>query len=605
MSQTFDIYTSLDTDSEAVAIANKWQTWLDSKQTWEQRYQETLQYLYATSTDEIYSQASTKAEYASNTHIPKLTQIYDLLCTYYGEALFSLQDYVEWDAESSDTLALTKRKKIKDFVKYMLDRGGFREKTLTLLQDYVAAGNSFVMPEWHQEFKLDGKGGSTLVWEGAVARRIDPLDIVFDPTCKDFAHSPKIIRSVVSLGDLKLMADHNEGMKKAFDRMMENRKKVSAAVTNGDTIKGDSLSIAGFGNLSSYLMSDTCEVLEFYGDLYDIETDTLKSKKKITIVDRCLVVSEEDMLPINNYNYIFKSGWRDRPNCLWSMSALENLLGMQYRIDFLENRRADVYDFISNPMIKEKGDVTSPEVMAPGTRWHCDKDADVSFMTPDATILTADNYITMYEQKMDSFAGAPKEALGFRTPGEKTAFEVQQLMNAATRIFNRQIRKFEVENFEPIINAMYELFLLKKRGQKIAIKTENDEYGAPTFVEVSVDDLRGEGAIRAVGSGYYSDRAQAAQTLMQLGNSSLFTSPEVLANISPAALGKVFLDVTGLNKYPNLFRKDSRIYEAGEQQVLAANVGKQIDRVNAAAMAEVSEETGVDVLAMKQGGANV
>jgi len=318
-----------------------------------------------------------------------------------------------------------------------------------------------------------------------------------------------------------------------------------------------------------------------------------------------LVVSEEDMLPINNYNYIFKSGWRDRPNCLWSMSALENLLGMQYRIDFLENRRADVYDFISNPMIKEKGDVTSPEVLAPGTRWICDKDADVSFMTPDATILTADNYINMYEQKMDSFAGAPKEALGFRTPGEKTAFEVQQLMNAATRIFNRQIRKFEVENFEPIINAMYELFLLKKRGQKIAIKTENDEYGAPTFVEVSVDDLRGEGAIRAVGSGYYSDRAQVAQTLMQLGNSSLFTSQEVLANISPAALGKVFLDVTGLNKYPNLFRKDSRIYEAGEQQVLAANVGKQIDRVNAAAMAEVSEETGVDVMAMKQGGANV
>jgi hypothetical protein len=602
MSQTFDIYTSLDKDSEAVAIANKWQTWVEAKQSWENRYQETLQYLYATSTDEIYSQAGTREDYASNTHIPKLTQIYDLLCTYYGEALFSLSDYIEWDAESSDTLSLVKRKKIKDFVKYMLDKGGFREKTLKLLQDYVAAGNPFVMPEWHQEYKVGANGQSSLVWEGAVARVIDPLDIVFDPTCKDFAHSPKIIRSVVSIGDLKLMSENKPEMKAAFDKMIKNRQKVMAAVTNGDTIKGDALSIAGFGTLSSYMCSDTCELLEFYGDLYDIETDTLKSKKKIIIMDRSVVLSEEDMLPINNYNYIFKGGWRDRPNCLWSMSALENLLGMQYRIDFLENKRADCYDFVSNPQIVEKGDVTSPEVIGPGAKWHCDKDADVRFLTPDSTILTADNYINMYEQKMDAFAGAPKEALGFRTPGEKTAFEVQQLMNAATRIFNRQIRKFEVEVFEPIINAMYELFLLKKRGHKISVKTEDSTYGAPTFVEVAIDDLRGEGAIRAVGSGYYSDRAQVAQTLMQLGNSSLFMSQEVLANISPSALGKVFLDVTGLNKYPGIFRKDSRIYEAGQQQVIAANVGKQLDRVNAAAMAEVSEETGVDVLAMKEGG---
>lgn len=602
MSQTFDIYTSIDKDSDAVAIAEKWQAWESSKADWNKRYQETLQYLYATSTDEIYSQAGTRAEYASNTHIPKLTQIYDLLCTYYGEALFSLSDYITWEGEAKDTLALAKRKHIKDFVKGMLNKGGFREKTLKLLQDYVAAGNPFVMPEWRQEFKTDSAKNKTLVWEGAVARIINPLDIVFDPTCKDFAHSPKIIRSVVSLGDLKLMSQHDVTMQKAFDKMIKNRQKVQAAVMEGDTIKGDMLDIAGFGTMSSYMCSDSCELLEFYGDLYDITTDTLKSKKKIVIMDRSVVLSEEDMLPINNYNYIFKGGWRDRPDCLWSMSALENLLGMQYRIDFLENRRADCYDFISNPQIVEKGDVTAPEVPGPGMRWHCDKDADVRYLSPDSTILTADNYINMYEQKMDAFAGAPKEALGFRTPGEKTAFEVQQLMNAATRIFNRQIRKFEVEVFEPIVNAMYELFLYMKKGQKINIKTTSDEYNAPTVIEVSVDDLRGDGAIRAVGSEYYSDRAQTAQTLMQLGNSSLFMSPEVLANISPKVLGQVFLDVSGLNKYPDVFKENSRIYEAGEQQVLSQQVMKQIDMEQASSLAEVYEETGVDMMAMRKGG---
>lgn len=599
MSQTFDIYTSIDKDSDAVAIADKWQTWESSKQEWNQRYQETLQYLYATSTDEIYSQSGTREDYASNTHIPKLTQIYDLLCTYYGEALFSLSDYISWEGEAKDSIALLKRKHIKDFVKGMLNKGGFREKTLKLLQDYVAAGNPFVMPEWRQDFKVDSTGARTLIWEGAVARIIDPLDIVFDPTCKDFAHSPKIIRSVVSIGDLKLMSESDATMKAAFDKMIKNRQKVMAAVTAGDNIKGDALNIAGFGSLSAYMCSDTCELLEFYGDLYDIETDTLKSKKKIVIMDRSVVLSEEDMLPINNYNYIFKGGWRDRPNCLWSMSALENLLGMQYRIDFLENKRADCYDFISNPQILIKGDVTAPEVIGPGAIWHCDKDSDVRFLTPDSTILTADNYINMYEQKMDAFAGAPKEALGFRTPGEKTAFEVQQLMNAATRIFNRQIRKFEVEVFEPIVNSMYELFLYMKKGQKISLKTTDETYGTPKIVEVSVDDLRGDGAIRAVGSEYYSDRAQTAQTLMQLGNSALFMAPEVLANISPKVLGQVFLDVSGLNKFPDVFKQNARIYESGEQQVLSQQIMKQVDMEQADALTEVYEQTGVDMMQMR------
>jgi hypothetical protein len=146
---------------------------------------------------------------------------------------------------------------------------------------------------------------------------------------------------------------------------------------------------------------------------------------------------------------------------------------------------------------------------------------------------------------------------------------------------------------------MYELFLYMKKGQKISIKTTSDEYKTPTIIEVSVDDLRGDGAIRAVGSEYYSDRAQTAQTLMQLGNSSLFMSPEVLANISPKVLGQVFLDVSGLNKYPDVFKENSRIFEAGEQQVLSQQVMKQIDMEQAGALAEVYEQTGVDMITVK------
>ena len=39
------------------------------------------------------------------------------------------------------------------------------------------------------------------------------------------------------------------------------------------------------------------------------------------------------------------------------MGPLDNLVGMQYRIDHLENLKADVFDQIAYPIIKIRGDV--------------------------------------------------------------------------------------------------------------------------------------------------------------------------------------------------------------------------------------------------------
>jgi hypothetical protein len=38
----------------------------------------------------------------------------------------------------------------------------------------------------------------------------------------------------------------------------------------------------------------------------------------------------------------------------------------------------------------------------------------------------------MYMNLMEEMAGAPKEAMGFRSPGEKTKYEVQRLESAAS-----------------------------------------------------------------------------------------------------------------------------------------------------------------------------
>jgi hypothetical protein len=54
---------------------------------------------------------------------------------------------------------------------------------------------------------------------------------------------------------------------------------------------------------------------------------------------------------------IFHAGWRERPDNLYAMGPLDNLVGMQYRIDHLENLKADVFDQIAYPILKIRGDV--------------------------------------------------------------------------------------------------------------------------------------------------------------------------------------------------------------------------------------------------------
>jgi len=47
-------------------------------------------------------------------------------------------------------------------------------------------------------------------------------------------------------------------------------------------------------------------------------------------------------------------------------------------------------------------------------------------------------------QIMEEMAGAPKEAMGIRTPGEKTRYEVQSLENRSGRIFNHKVLNFSI-----------------------------------------------------------------------------------------------------------------------------------------------------------------
>lgn len=585
--KTFDINHDIETDSLAENISNKWISWINARQQWEERYRRVLQYLYSTTSDTIYGQAS--APWCSNVHVPKLTQLRDVLITYELESLFSLSDYYSFEGFTQDANTLQNRNIIKSLLKSMLDEGGFREVIEKLVSDYIDAGNCFVMPIWCAEHVEDSAGFQKLFWEGAKALRINPLDIVFDPTASDFKESPKIIRTVLSLGELTVLAEKDPIMKEGLNKALKIRQDIMTAVTNGDTIKGDEINIAGFGNWSTYVTSDVVELLTFYGTVYDVVKKELHKNKKIVIMDRRVLLTEEPLEDLNGYNFIFKGGYRDRKDILWAMSPLENLIGMQARIDFLENKRSDCYDATVNPVRLIKGNVDMPDALGPGDEIRMDTDCDVKYLAPDTSILTADTLMDRYEIKMEEFVGSPKEVLGFRTPGEKTMYEVEQLMTAATRLFQRQIRKFEREILEPIINAMLKLFVKRKAGQKVSVKFWDAEKGSTSFKDIDVDSIDTLGRIVVFGTEVAQDKAKVAQALQALGQNPLFLDEVVRNNFSPAELGKVFSYVTGLDRFSDLFKKDARLFEITDQQKTIEQLQGQVDKVKADSLASAQE----------------
>ena len=573
----------LDKDNLADDIANKFVSWDNSKQQWFREYQETLQYVYATDTKQIMTQRN---DFNNCTHVPKLTQIADTLRTYYLESVFSLRDPFVFENYQSSAEEIKKKRNIQLFTnRILLERTNLKSIVKQLFDDYIMAGNCFVTPVWETDTVTleDGTQGERNV--GVRYMRINPADIAFDVTARSFKEAPKIIRSVLSLADVATMAEGNETMKKAFDRALKNRSDVRRVATSGDTIVDNMVNIAGFGSWTDYFNSDCVEILTFFGDIFDIEKNQLHKARKITVMDRCIVLADEEMPKYNRFDTIFQARWRDRADNLWGMSPLANLLGMQYRIDFLENKRSDVYDFISDPMIKTKGDVSLPEIVGPGAEFNCPPDGDANFMAPDATILTADTYIDRYMALMDVMAGTPSETIGFRTPGEKTMFEVQQLQNAASRVFTRQIRKFEEELLEPVLNCSLQLFAGNMKGQTITIE-ERDGESMPEIIKINIDDLVRPGYLKAVGSINYADKAIMLQTLQQLGNSNIFMDEAVRANFSPAKIGYAIAYATGLDKIKGLYEKDARLYEVTDQQKLSERLMQQVDEVRADSIIE-------------------
>lgn len=576
---TYDELISQGVDSKAYQIATLWNTWNQLRNRWRSDKEELRRYLFATDTT-----ATTNAQlpWKNKTTLPKLTQIRDNLHANYISALFPNDEWLQWIGDDQASVVKQKRTTIENYMRTKLRQGDFEVIADQLALDFIDFGNCFCMREYVIDRKILVTGETVDEFVGVRAIRIHPFDIVFNPIATSFKKSPKIVRSLVSIGDLvrdlqmKPELDYNP---EVVQKLLDNRQAYASNQGGGNKSAADSdrnksagLQIDGFSSISHYYGSGYVEILEFYGDLYDIEKGELLTDYLITVVDRSLILRTKQEPSWSGEPPIFHAGWRTRPDNLWAMGPLDNLVGMQYRIDHLENLKADVFDLIAHPILKIKGTVEDFDY-EPAARAYIHDDGDIEYLSPDPTVLNADNQISLLEAKMEEFAGAPKEAAGIRTPGEKTKFEVAQLQNAAGRIFEVKLRVIE-RMFEDLVNSMFSLSVQRLNANDV-VKIIDDDFGVAEFLTITREDVTAKGRLRPTGARHFAAQAQIVQNLTTFFNTSVGQDPAVRNHMSGKRIAKLFEEVLGLKRF-ELVSDNIGIREAAESQRFAQAAAEQI-----------------------------
>ena len=527
----------IQADRMATKISEDWITKDNMRQVWKTDTEEVRRYVFATDTSHT---SAGSIPWKNRTTIPKLCQIRDNLIANYLATMFPKMNNVVWEANELNSQSKKKRDSITSRARWWMEQPFFKSEMTKIVSDYVDTGNCVATVDW-----LDSRAAQPAQMQsgyvGPVIRRINPFDIVVNPTADNFQVSPKIVRSVISLGELKELMQRmsEDGNREMYDELWKYIREIrgSAKTASGEWTQLDNLySMDGFSSFQNYLQSDTVELLTFYGDMYDSEEDVLYKNYVITVVDRHKVVSKKPNPSFFSYPPIFHAGWRMRPDNIWAMGPLNNLVGMQYRMDHVENMKADIWDWATYPMIVVTGFVES-FTMQPGEIIYASEEGKVDVIQPQVQILQANSENAYLSALMEEMAGAPKEAMGFRTPGEKTKYEVQRLENAASRIFQNKIKQFEEQILEPLLNAMLELDRRNLTGAT-TIKVFDDELKAATFRTLTVEDITGVGRIRPIAARHFAEQAELIQNLTALSQSQLW--PTVSPHFSGVKLSKLF-----------------------------------------------------------------
>ena len=575
-------------------IVDLWSSFKQARTSWEAEMVELRAYMFATSTNTTENSGNA---FHNSTTIPKLSQIATNLRANYNAHLFSNPNWAQFDAFDKDADSLAQRNVIEAYVRTKITRKNYEGELGKIIDDWILGG-CFAQQRYVTEFGEDANGNKTITYQGPVLERIPPQDIAFDVTASSFAAARKVIRRVYTFGDIAKMVNsdaHSAFTQEILDDIRTTRTSVRASgianAPEGVNWKDQTLTRDGFGSMLDYIRSDLVEVHEFYGDMYSIETGEFLENHKITVIDRRVVIEKKAMGTANGTQYLYYATPETRPDNLMGISPLARLVGMQYKLDKLENMRADIFDRIANPIIVEQGDVEFYGTRgAPGGRYVTDEQGNVRYLVPDTTILQADFQINNTMQIMEELAGSPRNASGFRTPGEKTKFEVQHLDNGGNRIFRDRTKAFEQSFLEPMLNDMVQLGR-ENISETDQVSTTSNEFHTEEFLAITRDTLAVSGHLRARGSTLFAEKANALQNIIQL-----FSTPiaQLIGNHVSKLKLAMALEELGDFKEFGIILKNVGVQEDQETQRLANQSNTTTQATEVVAASPSAEEIEAD-----------
>jgi hypothetical protein len=585
--KVLEITNIIGQENLAGSIANQWQEWHDRRRPWLNEKLELRNYIFQTDTRKT---ANNTLPWKNSTSIPKICQIRDNLHANYMAAVFPNDDWFKWEAYTEDDAELGKREAVENYMKNKTREGGFHEVIRQLLYDYIDYGNAFADVEYVNEVATDETTGEVIQgYVGPRAIRLSPFDIVFNPTAPRFKDSPKITRYIKPLGELKQevmdMPDDEGGWRKEVIQRAEEVRKELASFSSNDINKIDGFLIDGFGDLSTYYQSGFVEVIEFEGSMNDSVNGEYIHDHVITVIDRSYVVRKTPNPRWMRGSAKVHTAWRLRPDNLYGMGPLDNLVGMQYRIDHLENLKADALDLAVLPPLGIQGNVEDFE-WGPMERIDLGDDGSITELGKNLSgVITAQNDIASLELKMEEMAGAPKQAMGIRTPGEKTAFEVQQLQNAAGRIFQDKVAQFERDIIEPLLNAMFESAKRNLNGTDI-VRVMDDDIGVTEFLKVTREDITATGKLRPIGARHFAAQAQLTQNINGIYGSPI--GQMLMPHTSGKQMAKMVEEVFGYERF-NIFSPWAQLMEQAEGQQIMSELQQQTELTASTPLTEEEE----------------
>ena len=351
-----ELTSLLDQDDSAKWISYLWDKFNSQRDPIINQWSELRDYVFATDTS---TTTNSKLPWKNSTTTPKLCQIRDNLHSNYRSSLFPNDNWLVWRGYDKQDSTRAKAKAIEAYMANKCREGHFRQEVSKLIYDYIDHGNAFATVSFEANYKDSVSGERIPDYIGPRLVRISPLDIVFNPLASTIRDTWKIVRSVKTLGEIKKLAATEPDQ--SFWKGVVSKRELLSSRLGGYSVddfkKANAYQVDGFGNLYEYYQSNYVEILEFFGDYHNEATGELQTNRIITIVDRCLTIRNVEMPNWFGHAPIYHVGWRLRPDNLWAMGPLDNLVGMQYRIDHLENLKADAMDLVVHPPLAIIGEV--------------------------------------------------------------------------------------------------------------------------------------------------------------------------------------------------------------------------------------------------------